>query len=163
VSGLPRVREWDAFTVVEILELEASELSEFEFRSLGDGTIVTDADVTVDVLDRLARWGDEEIGRSYAASVVRQDRGSWAVGLVRVNAQPLELPEVDATTLQVVRPPDGSRLVAVDGEEAAGFVDRSLASAADELERRARGRFEAFVARADRLDDGRWELTVDPL
>ena len=39
----------------------------------------------------------------------------------------------------------------------------SDARAFEEIERAGRARFQAFVARADRVEDGRWELTVDPL
>jgi hypothetical protein len=138
-------------------------MTHFEFRSLGDGTLVVDQDVVLGPVERVARWGDAELGRSYAASVVRRDRRAWAVGLTRVNAEPVELPGFEASSLELACPPEGSGTLAVDGEAVDGFVEPALAAAAAELERRGRQRFEAFVARADRLDDGRWELTVDPL
>lgn len=114
-------------------------------------------------MERIARWGDAELGRPYAACVVRRDRRAWAAGLTRVNAEPIELPELAASSLELASPPEGTATLAVDGAEADRFVEPALAAAVAELERRGRQRFEAFVAHADRLDDGRWELTVDPL
>ena len=163
MSGLPRAREWDASSILELPELEASDLSRFEFRSLADGTLVVDQDVAVEPVERVARWGDGELGRPYAASVVRRDRRMWAVGLTRVHAEPIDLPELEAFSLELAFPPRGIETLAIDGEEADRFVAPAVAAAVAELERRGRLRFEAFVARADRLDDGRWELTVDPL
>jgi hypothetical protein len=51
----------------------------------------------------------------------------------------------------------------VDGEILADAPTGMTADALEEVERLGAERFQAFVARADRLEDGRWELTVDPL
>jgi hypothetical protein len=80
-----------------------------------------------------------------------------------VHAERIELPDLAASSLELASPPEGRGTLVVDGEEADWFVEPALAAAVAELERRGRQRFEAFVARADKLDDGRWELTVDPL
>ena len=60
-------------------------------------------------------------------------------------------------------PPDGETMYLVDGEILADAPMGSVAAAFGRLEELGAGRFQAFVARADRLEDGRWELTVDPL
>ena len=51
----------------------------------------------------------------------------------------------------------------VDGEILAEAPPGPPSEALAELEQLGAERFQAFVARADRLEDGRWELTVDPL
>ncbi len=51
----------------------------------------------------------------------------------------------------------------MDGEAVTGLVEPAVDLALRELEQRGRLRFQAFVARADKVDDDRWQLTVDPL
>ena len=68
----------------------------------------------------------------------------------------------DATSVEVVVAPGGDRSLLVDGEEVVN-PDPAWEPAVHELERRGRKRFQSFVARADRVGEDRWELTVDPL
>ena len=42
VSGLARVREWDATAIAEVDALRASDETEIDFRVLGDGSVVGD-------------------------------------------------------------------------------------------------------------------------
>ena len=51
----------------------------------------------------------------------------------------------------------------VDGEIQTDDPTGAEAEAFEQLSERGAARFRAFVARADRLEDGRWELTIDPL
>ncbi len=86
------------------------------------------------------------------------------VGAVQLESDVVDLPrDVPAQTLEVAIPPEGERMVIVDGEILGEEPTGLVGAAASELERRGRERFQAFVARADRVEDGRWDLTIDPL
>jgi hypothetical protein len=63
----------------------------------------------------------------------------------------------------VAVPPDGETTLLVDGEIAAEAPEGLEGEALSTLESLGAARFQAFVARADRVEDGRWELTIDPL
>ncbi len=160
ISGLARQREWDATAIAEVRGLEGSEEVEIDFRVLGDGSVV--GDVSDDVLAELTR----ELGVEppYAARAVRQNAREWIVGALRIESELVALPDgVDALSLEAAVPPEGETMYLVDGEMLAEPPAGAAADALAELERLGASRFQAFVARADRLEDGRWELTVDPL
>jgi hypothetical protein len=107
---------------------------------------------------------DAELQRPYELLAVRRTRERWAVAARRLHSQLVVLPKgVAAAMLEVVVSPDAERSAFADGEKVTDWVDAALAEALAELERRGRERFQAFVARADKLGDDRWELTVDPL
>ena len=160
VSGLARQREWDATSIVEVRELVATDEAEIDFRLLGDGSLV--GDVSPGVLADLTK--DLRIDPPYAARAVRQNETEWMVGAVRMESNLVELPgEVEALALEAAVPPEGETMYVVDGEILAEPPEGPVAAALAELERLGADRFQAFVARADRLEDGRWELTVDPL
>lgn len=162
VSGLAALREWDETTIVEVPELEASELSELDFRVLMGGALV--GDVAREAVPSLTR--ELRLDPPYAARAVRQSAREWAVAALQLDSELVDLPRgIDALALEVAVPPeaDGEPAYLVDGEFLDELSDGPLADALRELERRAAERFQAFVARADRVDDGRWELTIDPL
>ena len=93
---------------------------------------------------------------------VRQSRVDWAVAGRILKSEPLFLSVPGVATLEVVVDPEGDVSVVVDGE-AAISVGPDREPAVREIERRGRERFQSFVARADRVGEDRWELTVDPL
>ena len=160
VSGLARQREWDATSIAEVPSLRASDETELDFRVLGDGSVIGDVDAGL--LAELT--GDLAIEAPYAARAVRQNETEWMVGAVRMESNLVELPGgVEALALEAAVPPEGETMYVVDGEILAEPPEGPVADALAELERLGAGRFQAFVARADRLEDGRWELTVDPL
>ena len=161
VSGLARQREWDATSIAEVPSLRASDETELDFRVLGDGSVIGDVDAGL--LAELT--GDLAIEAPYAARAVRQNETEWMVGAVRMESNLVELPGgVEALALEAAVPPEGETMYVVDGEILAEQPpDGPVAEALAELERLGADRFQAFVARADRLEDGRWELTVDPL
>jgi len=160
VSGLARQREWDATSIVEVSELRATDEAEIEFRLLGDGSVI--GDVAPGVLAELT--SDLRIEPPYAARAVRQNETEWMVGAVRMESDLVDLPAgVEALALEVAVPPEGERMYLVDGEILAEPPNGAEAAAFDRLAELGAERFQAFVARADRLEDGRWELTVDPL
>ena len=95
---------------------------------------------------------------------MRQNETEWIVGAIRFESELVELPGGgDAVALEAAVPPDGEAMYIVDGDMLAEAPEGPVADALAELERIGADRFQAFVARADRLEDGRWELTVDPL
>ncbi|MGH3023018.1 MAG: hypothetical protein ACRDNI_05120 [Gaiellaceae bacterium] len=160
VSGLARPRQWDATALVEVDALRGYETSELEFRVLADGTVL--GDVPAEAVPELTA----ELGLDppYAARAVRKEGGRWAVGALQIAAEEIELPPgLAASSLEVAVPPDGETAFLVDGEHVDGEPAGDVETAFRELERAGRERFQAFVARADRVGDGRWQLTVDPL
>jgi hypothetical protein len=160
VSGLARQREWDATAIAEVPALEGSEEVEVDFRVLGDGSVV--GDVSGDALAELTH--DLGVDPPFAARAVRQNEREWMVGALAIESELIALSGgVDAVSLEAAVPPDGETMYVVDGEMLAEPPEGAAADALAELERRGAERFQAFVARADRLEDGRWELTVDPL
>jgi hypothetical protein len=106
---------------------------------------------------------DRELERPYAAQAVRRGPSEWMVGGRRTHASLIALPLPANDALEVIVAPDGERTALVDGEPVSGLVEPAVDLALRELEHRGRLRFQAFVARADRVDDDRWQLTVDPL
>ena len=160
VSGLARAREWDATAIVEVRELAATDEAEIDFRLLGDGSVIGDVQPTV--LAELTK--DLGIEPPYAARAVRQNETEWIVGALRIESELVELPAgVAALTLEVAVPPEGETMYLVDGDALAEPPEGVEAEALDRLADLGAARFQAFAARADRLEDGRWELTVDPL
>lgn len=160
VSGLAREREWDATAIVELPSLRGESVVELDFRLLGDGSLV--GEVPAEALSDMT--AGLELAPPYAARAVRQSDLEWLVGAVQLESDVVDLPQdVPAQTLEVAIPPEGERMVIVDGEILGEEPTGLVGAAASELERRGRERFQAFVARADRVEDGRWDLTIDPL
>jgi hypothetical protein len=93
---------------------------------------------------------------------VRQGRLGWAVAARILRSEPIALNAPGVSRLEVVVSPEGDVTVLVDGEDTPSGAPH-LEGAASEVERRGRERFQAFVARADRVGEDRWELTIDPL
>ena len=160
VSGLARQREWDATAIAEVRELMATDEAEIDFRLLGDGSVIGDVEPTV--LAELTK--DLGIDPPYAARAVRQNETEWMVGALRLESELIDLPGgAEALALEVAVPPEGETMYLVDGEILAEPPGGPEAEALERLAELGAERFQAFAARADRLEDGRWELTVDPL
>jgi hypothetical protein len=159
VSGLSRPREWDASALVEVEALAASELDELEFAVLAGGAISGEAapEAVPALTDALG------LEPPFAVRAVRRGPREWAVAGRVLRSEPVFLAvPASAVSMEVVVAPDGNRSLLVDGEEVV-TVDPAWEEAVQELERRGLERFQSFVARADRVGDDRWELTVDPL
>jgi hypothetical protein len=159
VSGLARPRQWDATALVDVDELRGYDVAQLEFRVRGDGSVV--GDVPLDAVPVLT--AELRVEPPYTVRAVRRSETAWAVGALLVQSELIALPTgIEAASLEVALPPRGERMLFADGEvveDASGSETRAY----EELERAGRARFQAFVARADRVEDGRWELTVDPL
>lgn len=160
VSGLARPRQWDATALVEVPALRGHDVAQLEFRVRADGSVA--GDVPLEAVPALTA----ELGLAppYTVRAVRRGETAWAVGALRVASDPIELPGgIEAVTLEVAVPPQGERMLLADGEIVGDEPTGDEARAFEDLERAGRARFQAFVARADRVEDGQWELTVDPL
>ena len=160
VSGLARPREWDATSLVDVPALRGYDVAQLEFRIRADGSIV--GDVPREALPALT--GELGLEPPYSARAVRRGETAWAVGALRIQSDPIDLPAgIAASSLEVAVPPDGETMLLADGEIVTDEPTGGEAHAYREIERLGRARFQAFVARADRVEDGSWELTVDPL
>ena len=153
--------------VVELPELEGSTLTEFELRAPAEGEIAAraDEDLAREALQRVVAELDESLERPYETLVVRKDAKLWSAGARAVRAgADVELPhDLTASSVEVVRTPDGELQAQVDGEPIDPAENPVHADAVAELDRRGRERFESFVVRADRGVGGSWQVTVDPL
>lgn len=166
VTGIPRLREWDAVAAVELPELEGGSLAEFEFRAPPEGPLEAPGpEVPGEALARLQAVLDEQVERPYEGRAVRQEGRRWTAGARGSRAgESVELPgPVPDASLEVVRTPDGDLLVQADGEPLTEDGAGGFAAAVAELERLGAARFESFVARADRDEGGSWRVGVDPL
>ncbi|MCC6222287.1 MAG: hypothetical protein IT201_02210 [Thermoleophilia bacterium] len=165
VSGVPRPRDWDAVVAVDVPELEGDPTAELAFRTLGDGTIVPGGGdgAPLAALERLAAALSAAVRPPYEARAARRGRSGWSAAARRLRSEAVELPGgLAATELAVAIPPDGGRLVLVDGDEP-DRLEPPLARAADTLERLGRERYATFVVRAARPPGGDWTIVVDPL
>jgi hypothetical protein len=161
VSGLARIREWDATAMVELPELEDDARTELELTVRADG-IERGAGLAASAVTRLLEELERSVRRPYTLRAVRQGPLEWLAAARELRSEAILL-RCPGVSLQVAVPPEGDRSVLVDGEPALEPPDGPLAEAVLELERRGRERFEFFVARADRVQGERWELVIDPL
>ena len=160
VSGLARAREWDATALVQAPSLRGYEANELEFRVFADGTLI--GDVPSEAVAELT--GELGLSPPLIVRAVRRGDSEWTVGALQLESELVSLPPgISAMSLEVAVPPDGETTLSVDGEIASEVPEGPEGEALATLETLGAARFQAFVARADRVDDGRWELTVDPL
>jgi len=160
VSGLPRAREWDATALVQAPSLRGYADGEIEFRVFADGTVV--GDVPPEAVGELT--GELGLGPPLVVRAVRRGDSEWTVGALQLESDLVSLPTgIAATSLEVAVPPGGETTLIVDGEIVGEAPDGPEGEALATLESLGAARFQAFAARADRVEDGRWELTIDPL
>jgi hypothetical protein len=146
----------------ELPELASEALGEVEFQAFEEAVVAV-AGAPQEIVERLAAVLDRELERPYTAQAVRRGPSEWMVGGRRTHASLISLALPANNAVEVIVAPDGERTAVLDGEAVAGLVEPVVDLALRELEQRGRLRFQAFVARADRVDDDRWQLTVDPL
>jgi hypothetical protein len=160
VSGLARARDWDATALVQAPSLRGYSAGELEFRVFADGTVI--GDVPPEAVGELTR--DLGLAPPLVVRAVRQGDSEWTVGALQLESDLVSLPTgIAAMSLEVAVPPDGETTLLVDGEIASEVPEGPEGEAFATLESLGAARFQAFVARADRVEDGRWELTIDPL
>lgn len=76
---------------------------------------------------------------------------------------PVLPPDVPATSIEIALTRNGERWTLIDGEPVHPPFESSVERAILELEQRGRAHFEVFVARAEAVAGGGWELTIDSL
>lgn len=102
----------------------------------------------------LAAALEDALEPPYRAVGVRREGSTWAVGAVRIEV--VELPaDTEGQELMLTVNEEGERALEIDG--------RPTADSIPALEEAAGGRFDAYVARATRLDQRLWEVGIDPL
>jgi hypothetical protein len=161
VSGLARTREWDATVLIELPELRADVRTELDLIARPEG-VEGPADLPDAALERLLRRLELSVERPFVVRAVRQGALEWLAAARRLRSELISI-RAPARALELALPPGGERWVVVDGEGVSEPLEPPLAEAVDELERRGRERFQAFVARADKVGTDSWELTIDPL
>jgi len=163
ISGVPRQREWDLVSIVDIPELDGAPVSELAFRLLDDERVAgaEPSDVPSSALSRLALLVAESLEPPCEVRAVRRGVLDWSLAARRISVELVDLPELEhVDDLVVALAPDGGRTVLVDGRELE--PEGPVEEASLHLQELGRRRFPAFVARAARSTAG-WELTVDPL
>lgn len=102
----------------------------------------------------LARALGDGVEPPYRAVGIRQEGSTWAVGAVRIEVA--ELPaDIEGEELLLTVTQEGERALEIDG--------RPTAESIPALEAVVGGRFDAYFARATRLERGLWEIGIDPL
>ena len=153
---------------MELQELAGSSLGELRFRAPAAAAVEWQGSaeaVPRRALERIAAELDARVERPYDALAVRRGAVLWSAGAKAIRLdETVDLPAgFPASSLEVVRAPNGQLQARADGDELGGALDPLFADAVAELERRGRARFESFVVRADKVAGGRWYVTVDPL
>jgi hypothetical protein len=149
VSGIPRVREWDA---VVSLESDAPG-DESVFVALADGRILVRSGQD-EIAEPAAAALAGEIEPPYRALALRREGRAWAVGAVAIEVA--ELPaDTEGEELMLTVTQENERALEVDG--------RPTVAGIEGVEQAVGGRFDAYVLRATRLDGRLWEIEIDPL
>ena len=166
VSGLARMREWDAVRLVELPELEHESFAEFSFRVGPDHSIELETDeagpLPAGAAERL-RKTFHRIRPPAVGKATRRSAVMWSVAARRLGQDAIEL-DVPATIreLSVAVPPDGDVIRLVDGEELLE-LPADVAGVLAELERLGKAQFDSFAVRAERLDERLFGVRVDAL
>jgi hypothetical protein len=146
IHGVPRVREWDAVTMVDVPELNgcSREGDRSVFVALTvDRFVVEEGPKEVAPL-AIALRGD--IAPPYRAEAVRRTDALWAVAARRLEI--IEVADLDGNEIELTNH-QGERTLLVDGERAFGTVP-------------AFERPEHSV-RARRVEGDAWEVEIHPL
>jgi hypothetical protein len=150
ITGLHRLREWDATAAVEMPDLAGDEV---EFVVLPNGSIVAREEVDRASLAPLVEALGGELRRPYRASGVRRHEDVWAVAAKQIEVVELR-PDVEGSELELVSR-GGERSLTVDGGRAFGSIPQ--------LEQLAASRSPEYVVHASRLEGSLWEVRISPL
>ena len=144
VTGLPRVRKWDAVVTVEASGLAGEALA---FVALADGRVLPPE------AGPLAAALDSSLRRPFRAEAVRRDEERWAAG-----GHGIEVTELR-------HDPGGSEVEVVwDGEARSVRIDgEPTLAAVPELEVIGSEYADGYVVRASRLAGRLWEVWTAPL
>lgn len=149
ISGIPRNREWDAVATTRA----SAEGDEAVFVLLNDGRLIPVHGPEA-AMEPAAHALEGELDTPYRAVAVRRDGDTWAVGAIGIEV--VELPaDTEGNELMLTVTQEGERALEVDG--------RSTIEGIGALEQAVGGRYDAYVLRAERLDERLWEIGIDPL
>jgi hypothetical protein len=148
--GIPRDRgDWDLVVSGEAPDLTGSD--ELGFVVVEDGDIYMDSQFPEGDVTPLAEAIELQLQPPYRAYGVRQEDDLWAVA-----AREIELGRFEAAGNEIELTVRGDeRELVIDGKKSFGSVP--------EFEQLGREVAEEFFARAIRVEDDLWEVTVDPL
>jgi hypothetical protein len=149
ISGIPRSREWDAVAAAR----SDAEGDEAAFVLLNDGRLIP-VHGSEEAMEPAARALEGEIETPYRAVAVRRSGDTWAVGAVGIEVVELSA-DTEGNELLLTVTQEGERALEVDG--------RSTIEGIEALEQAVGGRYDAYVLRAERLDERLWEIGIDPL
>jgi hypothetical protein len=150
VTGLQRLREWDATATTDAPGLEGDEVS---FVALPDGSLVVDEEAGDAPLAPLADAIEQQLRPPYRAHGVRRHTEVWAVAAKQIEVVELR-PDVEGDELELVSR-GGERSLSVDGGRTFGSVPQ--------LEQLAASRSPEYVLHASRLDGSLWEVRISAL
>jgi hypothetical protein len=150
VTGLHRLREWDATATVEAPELRAGEV---EFVVLPDGTLLVDEEIDPAALAPLYDAVEEQLTAPYRARAVRRHGEVWAVAANAIEVLDLR-PDLEGDEIELVSR-GGERTLTVDGARAFGSIPQ--------LEELGADRAADVVVHATRLDGSLWQVRIAPL
>lgn len=148
--GIPRDRgDWDLVVSGEAPGLTGAD--ELGFVVVEDGDIFMDSQFPEGDVTPLAEAIEQQLKPPYRAYGTRQEGDLWAVA-----AREIEIGrfETDGDELELTVRGD-ERELTVDGRRSFGSVP--------ELEQLGKEAAEDFFARASRVEDDLWEVTIDPL
>ena len=144
------MREWDAVATAEC----RADGDEYTFVVLEPSRFHGEEGNAPGVMKCVATALGTDVGTPYRATAVRRHGDTWAVGAVAIEVA--ELPaDVKGEELMLTVTEEGERELIVDGRPAVAGLTA--------LEQVARGRHDAYVLRAKRLQGSLWEVLIDPL
>jgi hypothetical protein len=149
-AGVPRIRgDWDLVITGEAPDLTGSD--ELGFVVVEDGDILMDSQLPEGDVTPLAEAIELQIQPPYRAYGIRQEGDLWAV-----SARAIEIGHFQAAGDEIELTVRGDeRELVVDGRKSFGSVP--------ELEQLGKDASEDFFARAERIEDDLWEITVGSL
>lgn len=149
-AGVPRLRgDWDLVVTAEAPDLTGSD--ELGFVAVEDGDIFMDSQLPEGDVTPLAEAIELRIQSPYRAYGIRQEGDLWAVA-----ARAIEVEQFQAIGDEIE--------LTVRGDERELVVDgRKSYSSVPELERLGKEEGEDFFARAVRIEDDLWEVSINPI
>ena len=149
ISGIPRTREWDA-----VVTADCGTGGDTCVFAVVPGREPIHLGADSGPLACLVAALDDAAEPPYRAVGIRHEGSTWAVGAVRIEV--VELPaDIEGEELMLTVTQEGERALEIDG--------RPTAESIPALEEIVGGRYDAYFARATRLERGLWEIGIDPL
>ena len=149
ISGIPRSREWDA-----VVTADCGTGGDTCVFAVVPGRAPIHVGADSGPLACLADALGDALEPPYRAVGIRHQGSTWAVGAVRIEV--VELPaDIEGDELMLTVTQEGERALEIDGRPSAESIPA--------LEEAVGGRYEAYFARATRLDKRLWEIGIDPL